>query len=307
MRIIFMGTPEFAVPPLRALLRVGHEVAAVFTRPDRPKGRRMAVTPPPVKVLAQAAGIPVFQPVTFRDGAAAAQIAALRPDLIVVAAYGRILPKAVLEIPRFGCINVHASLLPKYRGASPIQAALLNGEAVTGVTAMQMSEGLDTGDILMSESTPVGPEENAQELTGRLSRLGAGLLVRTLEALRAGTLHPVPQNDAESCYAPMLTKKMSPVDWNLPAGKIHNRVRGLYPWPGASTVCRRRHLKILRSRVAADHEGPAGSAFSPDGRFLVCCGGGTALELLTVQPEGGKKMSGADFLRGHPVDGILLT
>lgn len=307
MRIVYMGTPDFAVPPLQALLEAGHEVAAAFTRPDKPRGRRMALTPPPVKVLARAAGIPVVQPATLKDGAAAKRIAALRPDVIVVAAYGKILPKAVLEIPPFGCVNLHASLLPKYRGASPVQAALVNGETVTGVTAMKMAEGLDTGDILLSESTPVGPDENAQELTGRLSRLGAGLIVRTLEALRAGTLRPEPQDDGKSCYAPMLTREMSPVDWKLSAGQIHNRVRGLYPWPGAGASFRGRGLKLLRSRVAGNRAGTPGEAVRENGRFLVCCGGGTAIELLEVQPEGGKRMSGADFLRGHPVEGVVLT
>jgi methionyl-tRNA formyltransferase len=306
MRVVYMGTPEFAVPPLQSILNAGHEVAGVFTRADKPQGRKMLLTPPPVKVLAESEHIPVFQPASLKDGRAASILERLQPDVVVVAAYGMLLPKAVLSIPRFGCINIHASLLPKYRGAAPIQAAVLNGEAKTGVTAMQMSEGLDTGDILFQESTPIGTSENTKDLSARLSRLGAGLIVRTLDALRDGTVHPIPQDDSQSCYAPKITKKMSPVDWTRSAEEIHNQVRALYPWPAACTLFRSRHLKICRSRTAGKQYGTPGLAVSENGSFLVCCGDGSALELMGVQLEGGRRMSGSDFLRGHSIEGIVF-
>ncbi len=307
MRVVFMGTPDFAVPPLQALLRAGHEVVAVFTQPDKPRGRKMTITPPPVKVLAQAEGLRLFQPMTLGDGTAARQIGQLAPDAVAVAAYGKILPKGVLNIPKFGCINVHASLLPKYRGAAPVQAAILAGDARTGVTTMQMAEGLDTGDVLLQSSTPIFPEETAGDLTGRLSNLGADLLVRTLRMAEEGLLQPVPQNGEESSYAARITRKMSPIDWNRPARQIHDQVRGLFPWPEASTVFRGRGLKICGSRVAEKAaSGRPGMIFSENDAFLVVCGGGTALEVLDVQPEGGKKMRGSDFLRGHPAQGVVL-
>lgn len=305
MKIVFMGTPKFAVPSLEALTQAGHEVAAVFTRRDKPVGRKRILTAPPVKTLAMEKGIPVFQPDTLRGAETEEILRRIGPDVIVVAAYGKILPKNVLELPRFGCVNVHASLLPKYRGAAPIQQAILDGESVTGVTTMQMAEGLDTGDILLSEKTEIDPEETAEELTVRLSKIGAELIVRTLTELETGTITPTPQNDAESSYAAMLTKERSPIDWNRTAAQIHNQVRGLFPWPGACTLYEGKKLKIHRTRIAETAEGVAGQILSGKA-FKVVCGDGTALELLEVQPEGGKKMNGSDFLRGHPADGIIL-
>ncbi|MFU0833095.1 MAG: Methionyl-tRNA formyltransferase [Oscillospiraceae bacterium] len=305
MKIVFMGTPEFAVPSLPALIQAGHDVAAVFTRKDKPVGRKRILTAPPVKTLAMEKGIPVFQPDTLRGAETEEILRRIGPDVIVVAAYGKMLPKNILELPRFGCVNVHASLLPKYRGAAPIQQAILDGESVTGVTTMQMSEGLDTGDILLCEKTEIDPEETAVELTVRLSKIGAQLIVRTLTELEAGTITPVPQNDAESSYAPMLTKERSPVDWNRKAVQIHNQVRGLFPWPGACTVYKGKKLKIHRTRIASAAKGVPGQILSGK-EFKVVCGDGTALELLEVQPEGGKKMKGSDFLRGHPTVGIIL-
>lgn len=305
MKIVFMGTPEFAVPPLESLIEAGHEVAAVFTRSDRPVGRKQILTAPPVKVLAQEKGIPVFQPETLRGAEAEEIIARIRPDVIVVAAYGKILPRNILDLPRLGCVNVHASLLPKYRGAAPIQQAVLDGEPMTGVTTMQMAEGLDTGDILLSDRTEIGPEETSGELTTRLAGIGAKLIVRTLSGLEEGTVTPVPQNDAESSYASMLTKERSPIDWSHTAAQIHNQVRGLSPWPGAATVFEGKKLKVRRTCPAGTGKGVPGQILS--GKELkVACGGGTALELLEVQPEGGKRMSGSDFLRGHPVQGAIL-
>lgn len=305
MKIVFMGTPEFAVPPLQALINAGHEVAAVFTRRDKPVGRKQILTAPPVKTLAVENGIPVFQPDTLRSAETEEILRRIAPDVIVVAAYGKILPKNILELPRFGCVNVHASLLPKYRGAAPIQQAILDGESVTGVTTMQMAEGLDTGDILLSEKTKIDPEETAGELTVRLSEIGAHLIVKTLTALEAGTVTPVPQNDAESSYAPMLTKGRSPIDWKRTAAQIHNQVRGLSPWPSACTVYQGKKLKIHRTRLAGTAAGIPGQILAGK-EFKVVCGDGTALELLEVQPEGRKKMKGSDFLRGHPADGIIL-
>ncbi len=307
MRIVFMGTPDFAVAPLRAILEAGHEVAAVVTQPDKPQGRKMLLTPPPVKVFAQLKNIPVLQPATLKDERVLKTVGQIAPDAVVVAAYGKILPKNLLRIPKYGCINIHASLLPKYRGAAPIQAAILNGEENTGVTAMQTAEGIDTGDILLQETTPITRDENAQSLTARLSKLGAGLIVKTLKAAENGTLRPRVQDNEKSSYAPMITKKMSPVNWSRSACEIHNQVRGLFPWPAASAVLRGHTLKICGSRVAANQKGGIPGMILPEKEvFLVCCGGGTILELLDVQPESGKKMRGGEFLRGHPVQGMIL-
>lgn len=306
MRIVFMGTPEFAVPSLKALLSAGHEVAAVFTQPDKPQGRKMLLTPPPVKVLAAVENIPVFQPASLKGPEQAKAISELRPDAIVVAAYGKILPKAVLDIPKFGCINVHASLLPKYRGAAPVQAAILNGDEKTGVTTMLMGEACDKGDILMTESTPIGPDETAQALTARLAQLGAGLVVRTLDAVRDETVEPKAQDESGASYVSLVTKKMSPIDWNRPARKIHNQIRALFPWPAASAEIHGRRLKIYRSRLTGDRPGEPGLVVPGTDAFIVCCGDGTALELLEVQSEGGRKMSGCDYLRGHRAQGLKL-
>lgn len=310
MRIVFMGTPDFAVPILKNLLVAGHNVAAVFTKPDKPVGRKQTLTPPPVKVLAAESGIPVYQPATLRTPEAEQILNGIGPDVVVVAAYGKILPKSLLELPCFGCVNIHASLLPKYRGAAPIQYAILDGERVTGVTAQQMAEGVDTGDILLVEETEIRPDESSGELTQRLSLMGASLIVRTLEAIKDGTVCPVKQDDSKSSYASMLSKKMSPVDWRRPAEDIHNQVRGLSPWPSASAVLEGKKLKLHRSAVADGvdvNNKEIGEIFTgTDGSFLVACGFGTVLRLLQVQPEGGKKMSGKDFLRGHPAQGKKL-
>lgn len=299
MRILFMGTPDFAVPCLESLLEAGHEVAAVFTRKDKPKGRGYALSPPPVKAAAQRHGIEVLQPATLRTPEAARTVRELAPDVIVVVAYGRILPKEILGIPRFGCVNIHGSLLPKYRGAAPVQYAVLNGDKVTGVTAMLMDEGIDTGDILFTEKTEIGPDETSGELSERLSKMGAGLIVRTLEALENGSAVRTPQT-GESSYASMLSRDASRVDWNRPAGEIHNLIRGMLPWPAAWTFYEKKRLKLYGSAEASGPSGEAGRVLQRDGRFFVCCGGDTLLELLEVQPEGRKRMKGTDFLRGHP-------
>ena len=295
MKIVFMGTPDFAVPCLQALLDHPYEVVGVFTQPDKPKGRGYQLTPPPVKELAVSKGIPVSQPTTLRDGTALEQLKIWKPDLIVVVAYGKFLPKEILELPRLGCINVHASLLPKYRGAGPIQWAILNGETVTGVTTMYMAEGMDTGDMLERASLEIGPDETADELHDRLSVLGAKLLLSTVDKAEKGTLQPEKQDDSLASYAPMLTKDLSHIDFSQPAQKIHNQIRGLSSWPAAYTSYQGKRLKVYKSRLL-DGSGEPGLLMDPK-RMIVACGEG-AIELVEVQYEGSRKMSGEEFLRG---------
>lgn len=307
MRIVFMGTPDFAVPCLKALIEAGHEIAGVFTQPDKPKNRGHQLTPPPVKVCAQENGCAVFQPASLKTGEAQALLRALAPELIVVVAYGKILPQAVLDIPKHGCINVHASLLPKYRGAGPIQWSILNGETETGITTMYMAQGIDTGDMLLQVKTDIGPDETADELHDRLSVLGAQLLTETIYQLEEGKLAPIPQDDALSCYAPMLTKDLCAVDFSKPAGEVHNRIRGLYSWPCAQTSFAGKRLKLCHSSLAEGEFLEAPGTIADVKRFLVVCGDKKAVILREVQPEGGKRMAGADFLRGrHAQNGDRL-
>ncbi len=295
MRIVFMGTPEFAVAGLRALLQDGQEVAGVFTQPDRPKGRGNKLTPPPVKEEALRHGLPVFQPKTLRSPEALEILRELAPDMIVVAAYGNILPRDVLTLPKYGCINIHASLLPEYRGASPIQTAILDGKKVTGVTTMFMDEGLDTGDMLMKEETPIGENETADELHDRLALIGAHLLLRTIRAAEEGTLQREKQQDSQSSYAPLLTKERSPLCFDKSARQLHDQVRGLSSWPGATAVLCGKKLKIHRTRVVPGCGQPGQVlSLSP---LTVACGEG-ALEILEVQPEGKKRMTAEAFLNG---------
>ncbi len=308
MRIVFMGTPEFAVPSLRALLEAGHEVRGVFTQPDKPVGRHQnRFQPSPVKEYALSEGIPVFQPAKMRDGEALAILNDLSPELIAVAAYGRILPPDILSLPRYGCVNVHSSLLPKYRGAAPVNWAILNGEDRTGVTTLYMAEGLDTGDILAQAETPIGIVENAQELTARLAELGAVLLKKTVEDIAAGRAKPVPQDGEQSCYAPMLSRELSPIDWTRTARRIHDQVRGLYPWPAAVTALDGIRCKILRTGLTGERfDRPAGSVVQADKKGLkIACGDGEILEILDLQPDGKRPMPAAAFLMGHPVGGPL--
>ena len=234
MRIVFMGTPDFAVPSLNQLIQDGHEIVGVYTQPDKPKNRGMKLTPPPVKVVAQANHLPVFQPKTLKDEAVQQELAALAPELIVVAAYGKLLPKAVLELPEKGCINVHSSLLPKYRGAAPINWAMLNGEEETGVTIMHMAEALDAGDIIAQAATPIDLNENVEQLHDRLAVMGAELLGKVVKAIADGTAPRTPQDESQYTYAPMLSRDMSPIDWSHPALDIHNQIRGLVPWPATT-------------------------------------------------------------------------
>lgn len=299
MKVVFMGTPEFAVPCLRALAESGHSVEAVFTQPDKPKGRGYKMIPTPVKSAAEEYGLPVYQPLSLRKGDEAAEamkiLNDIAPDLIVVTAYGQILPKEVLELPRYGCINIHASLLPKYRGAAPINWVLLNGETQTGVTSMQMNEGLDTGDMLIKVATEIGENETYEELYSRLSVMGGEVLIRTLKELEAGTLKPEKQDDSLSCYSPMIRKEMSALDFSKPAAEIHNTIRGVTGF----ALLEGKRLKVYRSVIPDKTAPDAENGEIVDTKsFSVKCGDGRLVTFLEVQPEGKKRMQTDAFLRG---------
>lgn len=301
MRIVFMGTPDFAVPCLQALIDDGHDVCAVFTQPDKPKGRHGVLSAPPVKELALKYDIPVYQPDSLKNDEIKSFFASLGADLALVVAYGKILPEEFLNAPKYGCINMHASLLPKLRGAAPIQWSIINGEKRSGVTAMQMDKGLDTGDILLSESVEIRDDETAQELHDDLSVLGAQVMRKTLLMLQRGELSPVRQDDSNSTYAPILTKELSAIDWQKSALQIHNQIRGLYPWPGASAVLNGKTLKIHSAKLLGKTEGEPGEVVFNDRRLCVACGDGNAVELLVIQAPGKKAMPVTDYLRGNPV------
>ncbi|MCD8327715.1 MAG: methionyl-tRNA formyltransferase [Ruminococcus sp.] len=309
MKIIYMGTPDFAIPTLRSLIASRHEVAAVFTQPDKPKGRGMKLAPPPVKELAMENDIEVFQPTSLKNDAEEyiAKIKEINPDVIVVAAYGKILPKEVLDIPKYGCVNVHGSLLPRYRGAAPIQHAVLNGDEITGITTMLMSEGLDMGDMLLSSRTRIGENETADELFDRLSLLGADLLLRTLEGLEEGSLTPVKQDEAAASYASMLTKDMSEIDFSKTAFEVHKKICGLSGWPCASTKLFGKRLKVYRSEIVdVDTSDIEPGSVIDNKKFIVACKD-RAVKLVTVQLEGSKRMNAEDFLRGRKIDkGTIL-
>ncbi len=293
-----MGTPDFALDTLRGLIEAEVQMVGVYTQPNRPKGRGKKLTPPPVKELALQHQIPVFQPQKLRDPAAVAELKALNPDLIVVVAYGQILPQVVLDIPQYGCINVHASLLPKYRGAAPINKVIVDGGTESGVTTMLMDIGLDTGDMLVKRTLSIGPDETAGQLHDRMAPLGREALEETLRQLCAGTLKAQKQDEAETCYATMMKKEDGLIDWTLPATHIHNLVRGLDPWPAAYTSLLRETLKISQTTVEAG-AGRAGSILSADETGVcVACGEGV-LRIGALQLPGKRKMLAADFLRGH--------
>ncbi|MGE4548572.1 MAG: methionyl-tRNA formyltransferase [Intestinibacillus sp.] len=301
MRVVFMGTPDFAVPCLARLLEDGHEVAGVFTQPDKPQGRKMALTAPPVKQLALERGLPVYQPETFRNEAVLPLLQELSPEIIVVVAYGKLLPRYVLELPKYGCVNVHGSLLPRWRGAAPIQWSVIAGDRTAGVTTMQMDAGLDTGGMLLKYETEIGARETAGELYERLSAAGAELLSETLRRLEKGDLMPEKQDGAASCYAPMLDKNLAQIDWGRPAHEIDCLIRGLNPWPVALTTLHGERMKVF----AAEHAGGGGApgtvlASGPKEGLTVACGEG-ALRLLEIQMVGGKRMPAGDYLRGHAV------
>lgn len=305
MRIVFMGTPDFAVPSLQALIDAGHDVCAVYTQPDKPQGRKQILTAPPVKTLALEHNIPVFQPNTLKNEDEQARLRELAPEVIIVVAYGKLLPKAVLDIPPHGCINVHGSLLPRWRGAAPIQWAVIAGDEMAGVTTMQMAEGLDTGDMLLTYETKVGEKETAGELFDRLAQSGAELLTQTLVKLNEIT--PRPQDDAQSCYAHMLDKQMAVIDWSRSAHEIDCLIRGLNPWPIALTTLSGERLKVFAAEKA-NGRGEPGTVLEADPKkgLTVACGEG-ALKLTEIQLVGGKRMKATDFLRGHSVaQGVKL-
>ena len=300
MRIVFMGTPDFAVPSLQALIDAGHDVCAVYTQPDKPQGRKQILTAPPVKMLALEHDIPVFQPNTLKNEDEQARLRELAPEVIIVVAYGKLLPKAVLDIPPHGCINVHGSLLPRWRGAAPIQWAVIAGDEMAGVTTMQMAEGLDTGDMLLTYETKVGEKETAGELFDRLAQSGAELLTQTL--VKLDEITPRPQDDAQSCYAHMLDKQMAVIDWSKSAHEIDCLIRGLNPWPIALTTLSGERLKVFAAEKAAGN-GEPGTVLEADPKkgLTVACGEG-ALKLTEIQLVGGKRMKATDFLRGHVIE-----
>jgi len=298
MRLVFLGTPQFAVPTLDALVRAGHEVLAVITQPDRPKGRGQQLAESPVKQAALRLQLPVFQPERIRRPEAVEHLRLLNAEMGVIVGYGQIIPQAVLDLAPGGFINVHASLLPKYRGAAPIQWAIANGEVRTGVTTMKIDAGLDTGDILLKAETPIGPEETASELSQRLAQIGAGLLVETLERLGKGDLVAQKQNSAEATYAPILKKEDGLIDWRVPAKAVFDRIRGFEPWPGAYTRFRGQTLHIWRARPVEASLDP-GRVQRRKRELIAGCGESTALELIEVQPEGRARMSGEAFANGQ--------
>ncbi len=301
--LIFLGTPEFAVPTLERIVAAGYRVLLVLTQPDRPKGRAGELAAPPVKQAALRLGLPVEQPERVRRPEVQARLAELKPDAMVIVGYGQIIPQSIIDIPPHGILNVHASLLPKYRGAAPIQWAIVNGETRTGVTTMRIDAGLDTGDLLLAAETEIGPDETAVELGARLAGMGADLLVETLVGLAAGTIAPRQQDSTRATLAPILKKEDGRIDWRRPAREIHNRVRGLLPWPGAYTAFRGQGLHVWKSREADVSASQPPGKLIPGKGLLAACGGDTALELLEVQLEGRKKLSGQAFANGQRLTG----
>ena len=305
MRIVFMGTPDFAVPSLKALIDAGHEVCGVFSQPDKPVGRHQGkLKPTPVKECAMAHDIPVFQPAKLRDGTALAQLQELAPELIVVAAYGRILPDDILNLPPKGCINVHSSLLPKYRGSAPIHWAVVNGDRETGVTIMHMATELDAGDIIDQVTTPIDPDETVETVHDRLAQLGGELLVKVVAQIANGTAVRTPQDPAQVTFAPMLSRELSPIDWTMPARTVHNKVRGLVPWPATSTdAINGDTVKIFATAVPDKNTSAAPGTIVAAGKdgIDIACGDGKVLRVLELQAPGSRRMAAAAYLAGHPI------
>lgn len=299
MKVLFMGTPDFAVACLKGLIDANYEVCAVFTQPDKPRGRKMVMTPPDVKVYAQELNLPVYQPTTLKDGEALEIIKGYEPDVIVVAAYGKILPKSIIDYPKYGCVNVHGSILPKYRGAAPIQWSVINGDKETGVTTMQMNEGLDTGDMLLIEKMPIAIDDTAESVFDKLSVMGGEIIVKTLELLEKGKITPVKQDDSLSSYAPMLDKSISEIDFAKDALTVHNLIRGLYSWPIAQTTFKGKKLKIYKSALS-ELSGKVGEVVSLEPLTIAC--GDKAVEILELQLEGKKRMDYKSFLLGHHIE-----
>lgn len=302
MRVVFMGTPDIAATCLKKILADGFQVVGVYTQPDRPKGRGMKLVASPVKLVAQEAGIPVFQPENFREEETVQQLRDLKPDVCAVVAYGRILPQKVLDVPTLGCINIHASVLPKYRGSAPYQWAVLDGLTETGVTAMYLVREMDAGDIIDVSKTPIGENETAGELLDRLAVLGAELLSKTLGRLASGEQIPrIPQDESQVSFAPMLDKAMCPIDWNKTAQQIHNQVRGLHPWPVATMELNGTQFKVHETRVV-EGQGVPGSVLELNKHGLVIACGQGAIEVRSLQAQGGKRMNAPDYFRGHPLE-----
>ena len=303
MRIAFMGTPDFSVDCLKALVESKHEVVGVFCQPDKPVGRKQELTPPEVKVEALKHDLKIFQPVSLKNGNGIEILEEIKPDLVVVVAYGKILPHDFLVYPKYGCINIHASILPKYRGASPIHFAVLNGDEETGVTAMQMDDGLDTGDILHIKKCPIGINDTTERMYEIMAPLGAQTLMETIDMLEQGQLNPVKQDDSLSSKVGLLTRDMSAIDWSKSAFEIHNKIRGLYSWPGASTTLGGKTLKI-HSAVLSDKKAnnKIGEVIDSNGKLIVACGDGNCIELKTVQLEGKKRMDVSAFINGYSVE-----
>lgn len=298
MNIVFMGTPDFAVPALKAIANSNHNVSGVFTQPDKPRGRKMIMTPPDVKVCAEELNVPVFQPKSMKSQEALQILTDLKPDVVVVAAYGQILPQAVLDVPRFGCINIHGSLLPKYRGASPIQEAVLNGDKITGVTTMLMNAGLDTGDILLSVKTEIGENETSGELFDRLAQLGGELILKTLDVVENGTAEPKKQDDSFATHTSKIDKSLCPIDFSKPSFEVHNKIRGLNPWPIATAKLCGKNVKIFSSKLS-ELRGASGTVLSVKPLVIGC--GEKSVEILELQPEGKKRMSASAFAAGHKI------
>ena len=302
MRIVFMGTPEFAVPCLQRIIDDGHQVVAVYSQPDKPKGRGYKLVPTPVKEKALEYQIEVLQPDSFKDSEVVEKLGSFEPDVIVVVAYGKILPKSVLDIPKLGCINVHGSLLPKYRGAGPIQWSVLNGEKKTGVTTMYMEQGLDTGDMILKYEMDIGKDETASELHDRMCIVGADCLSETLKLIESGTAPREKQDDSQSCYAPMLSKELSLIDFDKDVQLVHNQIRGLSTWPCAHTMLDGKRIKVYGSKIVKkDGENQAPGLIIDNKNFIVACKTGQ-IQFTQVQYEGSKRMSAQDFLRGKKVE-----
>lgn len=300
MKIVFMGTPDYAAKTLEALLNTEHEIAAVFAQSDKPVGRKQILTPPPVKVLATENNIPVFQPNSVKNGEALEILKKINPDVIVVVAYGKILPKEILSLPKYGCVNGHASLLPKYRGSAPIQWCIINGETETGVTTMLMDEGVDTGDILETKSVPIGENETAEELFERLSQVSAQLMISTLEKLEKGEITPIKQS-GEWSHAPMIKKEMAQIDFSKTAKEVHNAVRGFYSWPCAYFFLDGKRVKVIKTAIGNATDKTSGTVIRNSEVLSIACGNGTSIDIIELQPEGSKAMTAKQMLCGKNI------
>ena len=300
MKIVFMGTPDYSAVTLQKLIDEKFDVAAIFAQPDKPVGRKQVLTPPPTKILANEYNIPVYQPKTLRDGEAYSILKKINPDAIVVVAYGKFLPKEILDLPKYGCINGHASLLPKLRGASPIQWAIVTGEKQTGVTTMLMDEGMDTGDILEIAVTDIGEQETAEELFNRLAIMSSDLIVSTLKNAELGKLNPIKQNESEATYAPIIKKEMAHIDFTKTADEICNAVRGYYSWPCAFCFINGKRIKVIKAVASNLTANQCGIVIKSDDKLIISCKGGS-VEFVTVQPEGAKVMSAQVMLNGHKI------